>query len=777
MRTKGTPHLYQIIYRAFHVALLFAILLSGFGKWLGVLQINVWHISIAAILLVGMLAVSYCKIRGKIAGGILVPAVALLINLVTDVEKTGDFWSNYGDWFLGGSHWNTEWVRGYELVQSCIVVAVCYLLQILMERLPWLKDISAILLLGNLFVCMFQKKVFGEEAVSFVLWYCILRFVERTEDFWNKKKNGNHKEYVLRILPFCALYLVLMLALPAPEKPYDWKFVKEAYHNISEKVIIWVQDITRNGQEDFAVARKGFSGEGKLIGGLFDNDRHVLTIQGTQGLRTNVYLTGKIYDTFDGTGWSQQIKENINEQGMDTLETLYAVRRYDEELMENYVFSTGLSVRYEYFDTGCVFVPMKLQRLAGCEYLQNGSNLIFPKQQGYGTEYQLVYFQLNVNHPSFYQMAEAKQSDNEEIWKDVIRIYGSLDNRDITLEDLKAYQKKLIENYQREIVISEAAREYLNQITGEQETDIQKLLAIEEALSGLQYTENPGELPEYVQSEAEFLDYFLFESRKGYCAYFATAFVLLARAEGIPARYVEGFCVPITADKNMTVTSGMAHAWPEVYLEGVGWIPFEPTPGYEELRYTPWKIKTASDRVSSWEPEEMEDLEEENANAQEAAEAALEELQLQKAAKKAEERRLLKLFLLVGAVILAGALLILYVDKLLFRRKYVRMTTEDKFIVEVKRNLWLLSILGFVRRDEETIAELQNRISNSLPPDLTMRFMTFYEERRYGSREITVEILEITKEERQRLFVWLKQTRRWYYYYVVLRFGATKVDR
>jgi len=202
-------------------------------------------------------------------------------------------------------------------------------------------------------------------------------------------------------------------------------------------------------------------------------------------------------------------------------------------------------------------------------------------------------------------------------------------------------------------VISEAAREYLNQITGEQETDIQKLLAIEEALSGLQYTENPGELPEYVQSEAEFLDYFLSESRKGYCAYFATAFVLLARAEGIPARYVEGFCVPITADKNMTVTSGMAHAWPEVYLEGVGWIPFEPTPGYEELRYTPWKIKTASDRVSSWEPEEMEDLEEENANAQEAAEAALEELQLQKAAKKAEERRLLKLFLLVGAVLSA----------------------------------------------------------------------------------------------------------------------------
>ena len=45
----------------------------------------------------------------------------------------------------------------------------------------------------------------------------------------------------------------------------------------------------------------------------------------------------------------------------------------------------------------------------------------------------------------------------------------------------------------------------------------------------------------------------------------------------------------------MTVTANMAHAWPEVYIEGIGWLPFEPTPEYEEIRYTPWKMKEKKD--------------------------------------------------------------------------------------------------------------------------------------------------------------------------------------
>ena len=54
---------------------------------------------------------------------------------------------------------------------------------------------------------------------------------------------------------------------------------------------------------------------------------------------------------------------------------------------------------------------------------------------------------------------------------------------------------------------------------------------------------------------------------------------VLLRSIGIPARYVEGYMLPPEPIKDNTyeVTNENAHAWVEVYFEGLGWIPFEPT--------------------------------------------------------------------------------------------------------------------------------------------------------------------------------------------------------
>lgn len=74
-------------------------------------------------------------------------------------------------------------------------------------------------------------------------------------------------------------------------------------------------------------------------------------------------------------------------------------------------------------------------------------------------------------------------------------------------------------------------------------------------------------------------DYFLFELRRGYCDYYATAMVVLARAAGVPARLVVGYAggVADPANDRYLVTEANAHAWPEVYFPGYGWIEFEPT--------------------------------------------------------------------------------------------------------------------------------------------------------------------------------------------------------
>lgn len=84
----------------------------------------------------------------------------------------------------------------------------------------------------------------------------------------------------------------------------------------------------------------------------------------------------------------------------------------------------------------------------------------------------------------------------------------------------------------------------------------------------------------------DFVEYFLLESHQGYCAHFASAAVLILRYLGVPARYATGYTASADAfsrdeDGNYTavLTDLQAHAWAEVYLDGVGWIPVEMTPG------------------------------------------------------------------------------------------------------------------------------------------------------------------------------------------------------
>lgn len=112
--------------------------------------------------------------------------------------------------------------------------------------------------------------------------------------------------------------------------------------------------------------------------------------------------------------------------------------------------------------------------------------------------------------------------------------------------------------------------------------DIRRFLA-----SNYRYTTNPGRTPE----GKDFVTYFLTESKKGYCTSFASAAVMLLRASGIPARYAAGLTVgadeikdaPISQDglHQYSINDHHAHAWAEVYVDGLGWRPVEMTPGYD----------------------------------------------------------------------------------------------------------------------------------------------------------------------------------------------------
>lgn len=106
-------------------------------------------------------------------------------------------------------------------------------------------------------------------------------------------------------------------------------------------------------------------------------------------------------------------------------------------------------------------------------------------------------------------------------------------------------------------------------------TAYDKAMAIQSYLRSLNYTTDPPPTPE----GRDPIDFFLFDSKSGYCVQFSSSMVLMLRSLGIPTREVTGFIGgEFDAATNTWIVRGTAaHAWPQAYFNGIGWVDFEPT--------------------------------------------------------------------------------------------------------------------------------------------------------------------------------------------------------
>ncbi|MBQ8821987.1 MAG: transglutaminase domain-containing protein [Lachnospiraceae bacterium] len=723
-----------MIYRVFYAMLLtLGVLYIMTDRELG-LAIAVGTVLFSLGIIVLMACLNYLQLRGRVTLAFL--SAGLLVLGLHRIPE-GEFWEN-------------TYVR---LLFLCVGI---YLAEVILEKLPLLKTLPAAGMAGYLLVCLFGRYEVSHGGAMVLMWTVVLYVTELIEHFWKKFREHPGKSYMVWIMMFCVLHMTMALLTPAPEEPYDWQFVKDFYKNFSRRVTIWAENMGRGSQEDFGSAVTGFSEDGRLMSGLVADDKEILRVQGNRGLKTNVYLMGKIYDTFWGNGWSSENSTLEEDRLIDTLESIYYLEGYDSEFSEDYFAETKLNIEYLYFNTGYVFAPLKTWKMIGAEYVCDGANLRFEEQKGYSTAYSVYYQQLNVNHPSFYAFVNSTKEEDAERWAQVIREYVPGGKVALEYEELEMRRQEIRNCYLPETTVSEEVRAYLDALFEGADTPVEKLLAIEEALWQLEYTMTPGALPEKVTDVASFLDYFLLENKKGYCSYFATAFVLLARAEGFPARYVEGFCLPVDSDKTVTAYSYMAHAWPEVYLEGVGWIPFEPTPGYEEIRYTPWEpvsetAQSVIDVESLMPVEEEEDVTQE-VKVEEKPELTEEE--------KQENARFVVLTVLG---ILGCVVGFLWLDTTLRKRSFTKMLPEEKFRKVAMNNLWLLSRLGIRRADQETMEEMQVKHS------LSYEFVGIWEDLTYGDKAITEQDIALALKEQDEILKQVKEKNIWLYYLVKLR--------
>ena len=106
------------------------------------------------------------------------------------------------------------------------------------------------------------------------------------------------------------------------------------------------------------------------------------------------------------------------------------------------------------------------------------------------------------------------------------------------------------------------------------------------------YTLTPQMPPENEDFVLHFLD-----TREGYCTYYASAMVIMSRLINIRARYVTGYALSPTQNANQyEATQATAHAWAELYFDGVGWLPFDPT-GMEVINNQDTDIPTGSGQI------------------------------------------------------------------------------------------------------------------------------------------------------------------------------------
>ena len=144
--------------------------------------------------------------------------------------------------------------------------------------------------------------------------------------------------------------------------------------------------------------------------------------------------------------------------------------------------------------------------------------------------------------------------------------------------DEAEYRKFVYENY---LSIPESTRARMLKIASE---------------NGLSSKSSIDDIANYIRSAAEYsfdavfpfdvkdiAVYFLTVEKRGVCMHFAAAATVMYRALGIPARYVTGYSASFEKDTWTTVTADTAHAWVEVYIDGVGWMPVEVTGGNGEF--------------------------------------------------------------------------------------------------------------------------------------------------------------------------------------------------
>jgi len=597
----------------------------------------------------------------------------------------------------------------------------------------------------------------------------------------HEKNTGEDKKlFSIYVLPIVLLVLGVSFFIPTPSKSVkDGKIgeVIDAPFSKANESLEWIFK-----PRYFAYNSTGFSAEGGKLGGdLKTNDAIVMEVE----IDRPVLLAGAKKDLYTGYSWENSLGGYNDYEFEKVLYNPNVLERTFEYFMNFlswqiiYIPETDTYIRR---DENISLVPLELDNLAKREAIitlkstSSTSSIFVPSYVCDITDIRVLGNTLQKNEVGDYSVEKALRKDSSYTvefmdfytsymgvgglshiprpWhssgtflqtRDFVEILGEgsgyqmqeYDNmppeartlHNVLSEDLIPRANKIREQFTAlPENLPERVYELAHALTSDASkyedvmiygyTDYEKALILEKYLKEFKYTMTPGSVPE----GQDFVDYFLFDSQQGYCTYFASAFVVMCRAVGLPARYVEGFSMPSETNAYgvYEVRNSNAHAWAEVYFEGFGWMSFDPTPeGWEnqvaeniapvlpefpnnEPTETPIPFEDEIERnTPTITPPTQNNINNENTNQS-------------KTKNESESNFLLNKIILTVLIMLLICICALLLKNYLKVQREIKVLEKDSNSVTLfyfNKFLIYLSILGYDKKnDSETIFEYINKL-------------------------------------------------------------------
>ena len=363
----------------------------------------------------------------------------------------------------------------------------------------------------------------------------------------------------LPVLPVAAaLAVAAFLLLPQGFKPVS------PFRETAEKIRQFVEDylLFNEFRATFSLTTEGFQPLDERLGGPAQPEDH--TVMEVKTDKT-VLLRGKTYDDYSGLNWYDSLSAR-RYLAVSPRHTALKSELFDLEKPlggEANVPLETLRVHMLNGSTTTLFAPAKTRTLQMESermvlYFNLACEWFITRNLAAGDDYTLTYTPYAPGNGATQAAVDASAGLEDAYYSEAERLYMNVPR-----------------HIQQEIYDIAA------KATAGCQTPYEKALGIQNYLrTHYGYNLNVQSPPEGV----DFVAWFLIGEKQGYCTYFATAMTILCRISGLPARYVTGYLAMPDENGLALVTGEDAHAWTEVYLNGFGWLDFDPTPRSDNNR-------------------------------------------------------------------------------------------------------------------------------------------------------------------------------------------------